>query len=666
MNLREQKMADPPLPTAESSSVSQEECYRGLFEHNHSVMLVIDPEDGRIVDANPAAATYYGWTREELRQKSIGDINTLPSTELRAQIKAIRQGGGPPFLFQHRLADGRVRDVEVSSGPILLNGRPHLFSIVHDVTERQRREEILQSRLFLREVALRHSLEELLRKTLDEAERLTGSRIGFFHFVAEDQTTLLPQVWSTNTLQGICTSVPEGHYPIDQAGVWVDCIRQRRAVIHNDYASLPHRKGLPEGHAPVLRELVVPVMRGERIVAVLGVGNKPRDYGSEDVGTISLLADLAWDITERKRSKKALKELLLKTRASEERLSVTLQSVTDGLVALDGEGRITLINPAAERLLHTTAGEAGGEHARNVIHDAKLLSRCLNLLTNEAGTDTLEMAMFDGQRQENRMIQVRLAALPKTEGKRGGVIATFFDVTRDREVERMKSEFVMTAAHELRTPLTAILGYAELLEEGAKTGLFTGSQRLEFISQILEKGDVLIQIIDDLLDLGRIEGGRPLLLEKSVCEVARLIEGAIDHYRRETRRHCFKMKLTPPDLQVAVDKTRISQVLDNLLTNAIKYSPAGGTILVEGQAVADEIRISVTDEGIGMTREQAERVFEKFYRADASTTAVRGLGLGLCVAKGIVEAHGGQIWVNSAPRQGTTVVFTLPHDIPSA
>ena len=625
-------------------------------------MLVIDPEDGSIVDANPAAATFYGWSREELRQKKIDDINILPSRELRKQIEAILLGGGPPFLFQHRLADGRVRDVEVSSGPIPLNGRPHLFSIVHDVTERQRREEILQSRLFLREFALHHSLEELLRKTLDEAERLTGSRIGFFHFLAEDQTTLLPQVWSTNTLQGICTVVAEGHYPIDQAGVWVDCIHQRRPVIHNDYANLPHRKGLPEGHAPVLREMVVPVMRGERIVAVLGVGNKPEDYGAEDVGTISLLADLAWDITERKRSREALKDLLEKTRASEEHLSVTLRSVTDGLVALDGEGRITLMNPSAERLLHTSAAEAVGEHARKVIRDAELLSRCVMLPTSEANTDSLELAMFDWHRQENRVIQARIATLPKTEGQRGGVIVTFFDVTRDREVERLKSEFVMTAAHELRTPLTAVLGYAELLEEGAKTGLFTASQRLEFISQILEKGDVLIQIIDDLLDLGRIEGGRPLLLEKSVCEVARLIEGAIDHYRRETRLHCFKMKLTPPDLQVKVDKTRISQVLDNLLTNAIKYSPAGGTILVEGQAVADEIWISVTDEGIGMTEEQTERVFEKFYRADVSTTAVRGLGLGLCVAKGIVEAHGGRIWVKSAPQRGTTVVFTLPHD----
>jgi diguanylate cyclase (GGDEF)-like protein/PAS domain S-box-containing protein len=171
-----------------------------------------------------------------------------------------------------------------------------------DITERKRTEALLQVSLRLREYGLRHSLDELLTQTLDEAELLTGSEIGFFHFLETDQKTLWLQDWSTRTLREMCTA--EGkmqHYSVDQAGVWVDCIHERRPVIHNDYASLPHRKGLPEGHAPVKRELVVPIMRGELIVAILGVGNKAVNYDQRDVEAVSRIADIAWDVVAARR-----------------------------------------------------------------------------------------------------------------------------------------------------------------------------------------------------------------------------------------------------------------------------------------------------------------------------------------------------------------------------
>ncbi|MBM4050649.1 MAG: PAS domain S-box protein, partial [Planctomycetes bacterium] len=128
-----------------------------------------------------------------------------------------------------------------------------------------------------------------------------------YHFVEPDQKTLSLQAWSTRTVREFCTAKGKGlHYGVAEAGVWVDCVHQRRPVIHNDYASLPHRKGLPEGHAQVIRELVVPILRGDKIVAILGVGNKPQDYTQEDVETVSFLADVAWEVTEQKRAAEAL------------------------------------------------------------------------------------------------------------------------------------------------------------------------------------------------------------------------------------------------------------------------------------------------------------------------------------------------------------------------
>jgi PAS domain S-box-containing protein len=174
-----------------------------------------------------------------------------------------------------------------------------------EISVRNRTERVITARLHLLEFAATHSLDELLEATLNEAEALTGSSIAFFHFLEADQETLSLQNCSTRTKREL-----EGkglHYDVSAAGVWVDCIRERRPVIHNDSATLPHRKGLPPGHAPVIRELVLPVFRGDSIVAIIGVGNKSHDYTGDDVDAVSFLADLAWEIAERKRAEEALR-----------------------------------------------------------------------------------------------------------------------------------------------------------------------------------------------------------------------------------------------------------------------------------------------------------------------------------------------------------------------
>jgi len=176
--------------------------------------------------------------------------------------------------------------------------------------QREQEERIIRTRLSLLEFAMTHSLDEVLQKTLDEVGDMVESPIGFYHFVEEDQKTLSLQAWSTRTLNEFCKAEGKGmHYAIDQAGVWTDCVLQKRAVIHNDYLSLPHRKGMPEGHAAVIRELVVPIMRGGNVMAILGVGNKPSDYDEEDMNTVSVLADVAWEITRRKKAEEQIKHL---------------------------------------------------------------------------------------------------------------------------------------------------------------------------------------------------------------------------------------------------------------------------------------------------------------------------------------------------------------------
>lgn len=198
--------------------------------------------------------------------------------------------------------------------------------------------DLLQTRFRLAHFALSHSMDELLQATLDEVEGITGSSIGFYHFLGEDQKTLSLQAWSTNTLKNMCgASGKDLHYNVEEAGVWVDCVRKRRPVIHNDYPALTHRKSLPPGHADVVREVVVPVFRGNSIVAILGVGNKPCEYDARDVENVSCLADLAWDLVEKKRAVEALVQ-------SEEQYRSVVENVGVGIAMISSNMEILSLN----------------------------------------------------------------------------------------------------------------------------------------------------------------------------------------------------------------------------------------------------------------------------------------------------------------------------------
>ena len=201
-----------------------------------------------------------------------------------------------------------LKNAQEEMGRLFESAEQSRRELIIAMDERELAGKLHRIRLNLFEYSMSHSLDELLQKTLDEVCELTGSPIGFYHFVENDQKTLTLQSWSTRTIKEFCRAEGKGmHYGIDKAGVWVDCVRERKPVIHNDYASLPHKKGMPEGHAAVIRELVVPIMRSDKIVAILGIGNKPENYTEKDIEIVSYLADIAWEIAEHKRTEKEVR-----------------------------------------------------------------------------------------------------------------------------------------------------------------------------------------------------------------------------------------------------------------------------------------------------------------------------------------------------------------------
>ncbi|HXH64115.1 MAG TPA: GAF domain-containing protein, partial [Mariprofundaceae bacterium] len=240
------------------------------------------------------------------------------------------------FNLEYRIRDAqgnwrwlndRSIDIREASGDTIVTG------LAVDITEQKMHEMLLQARLRLADMAPRLDHRQLMQATLDLAEELTGSDIGFFHFVDEDQETIMLQAWSSHTVEAMCTAEGAGvHYPVSQAGVWADAIRSRKPVIHEDYASLPDRKGMPEGHAAVSRLATVPILRNDKVVAAIGIGNKPQPYDDQDVDFLTQLADLAWDTIDVKKAEIAL--------AHANRALVTLGTVNRELVHATDEVKL--------------------------------------------------------------------------------------------------------------------------------------------------------------------------------------------------------------------------------------------------------------------------------------------------------------------------------------
>lgn len=288
-------------------------------------------KNGNLIEVNQVWLDILGYSDEEVLGKSLENFLHPDSKEnFKKRSLCLKTTGG--------VSDIEFKLVKKDGSTILvsLHGkaekddqgrfkRTHCF--LRDITKSRLDEQIHASRLRLVEFSADHSVDNLLQKCLDEAEMLTHSSIGFFHFLEPDQKTLSLQMWSSNTLEKMCTaSVKVDHYPITRAGVWADCIRERRPVIHNDFKKPAHRKNMPEGHAEVVRELVVPVFRQNKITAVLGMGNKQTGYTEQDVDTAMALGDMAWDLVVRKQAEAALQKSVKKQEEKNTALNVLLEN----------------------------------------------------------------------------------------------------------------------------------------------------------------------------------------------------------------------------------------------------------------------------------------------------------------------------------------------------
>jgi two-component system phosphate regulon sensor histidine kinase PhoR len=342
-------------------------------------------------------------------------------------------------------------------------------------------------------------------------------------------------------------------------------------------------------------------------------------------------------------------------------LQTILKGMVEGVLVVDGRGRILTVNDALRHLLSLSSDvsdkmpleiirNAELEGAiRKAIHDGENIALELDL--DKSGEKTIEVNVVSILPSNKRMDE-------DSEGIRGA-IAVFHDITRLKQLEKIRQDFVANVSHELRTPLTTIKGYAETLLEGA----LKEDRAFQFVQVIKRHTDRLTKIVEDLLMLSKIET-KEFNLKMDVISVRDFIDDIIDFVKNpaEKKKISLSRNEIPSSLAVQADRDYLEQILINLLDNAIKYTPEGGRVTVSAiERDSKDIQFSVEDNGIGIPKEDLSRIFERFYRVDKGRSKeLGGTGLGLSIVKHLVQAHGGRVWVESQIGKGSTFYLTLP------
>ncbi|HLF73706.1 MAG TPA: PAS domain S-box protein [Anaerolineales bacterium] len=544
----------------EKALQASETHYRELADSITDVFFEMDG-NLRYIYWNKASETLTGIQAQDAIGKSMTQI--FGKTDEQTRIEKIYEDilkSHEPKTFEASLGTGTQQHIfEINAYPSTRG----VSVVAKDVTDRKRLETLMQKRFELMEYAGRHSLSELMKRTIDEACEITESQIGFFHFVEADQITIGMETWSTNALE-LCRVAPgDGtHRPVDRAGVWAEAVRQRQPLIQNNYESLPDKKNVPEDHLKVVRELVIPIIRNEKIVAVMGIGNKPGDYTQRDLEIVERFADYAWDVTERKQMEMAI---------ADER------------------------NQLAQRVEERTA---------DLIHANSNLARAL----------------------------------------------------------RVKDEFLANMSHELRTPLNAILGLSESLIEQTAGPLNEKQQK--YVVTISESGHHLLSLINDILDLAKIEAGQ-ITLDINRVDIRSVCQASLRMIKQLAQKKNQEVTLSI-DHHIGLiwaDERRLKQMMVNLLSNAVKFTSEGGQIGLEvhGSEDQNEVVITVWDNGIGMKEQDLSRLFQPFVQLDSGLAREStGTGLGLALVAQMVRLHGGSVRVESRPEQGSRFTIVLP------
>ncbi|MDP3461796.1 MAG: PAS domain S-box protein [Bacteroidales bacterium] len=799
---------------AEEQLIRSEARFRSLFENNHAVMLIINPDDGQIVDANPSAASFYGYNRRQMQHMRINQINILSPEDIKSEMDAALKAERSQFFFKHRLANGTIRDVEVWSGKVELNNKEQLYSIIHDVTESNRIAEALgeseeryrsiyenshdamiildpeslifsnpnmaaiklfgfesakefvgitpiqlspekqsdgqlsdymarqfineaiekggvffewvhmtrqgneftaeillnavpfkgkimlqttlrditavknaqakivqsESRLMSLVSILQHeskNIQEFLDYSLNELISLTESKLGYIYFYDEAKQQFELNTWSKEVMKECEVAEPQTIYCLEKTGLWGEAVRQRKAIIDNDFQqSSPEKKGYPEGHVHLKRFLTIPVIHKGKIVAVAGVANKEKDYDNTDVLQMTLMMDAVWKAVEKLRAEESLRQSEAKYRIITENSSDVIWLYNMALK------KFTFISPSILQLRGYTSEEAMKQEIEESVtkDDYPRIIASINAdlpvfledrdVPGSRKVSVIQQPCKDGslvwvevitQFQFNNHNELEVLGVSRNINERVKMEQELRqNEARLHDLNYTKDKLFSIIAHDLRSPFTSFLGLSELMMSVEMK--FSEQELREMALSLNKTAQSTYNLLENLLEWSRLQRGM-LNPEPQFVMIRQLLNTTTETFQEQIQTKKLEVINQVEEKMVAyADEKMLESVMRNLLSNAIKFTPKGKRITLDAAKTAsNRVRIIVTDTGIGIPDSILPNLFVvDELKSRKGTEGERSSGLGLMLCKEFVELNNGKIWVETAEKQGSSFFVELP------
>lgn len=548
--------------------------------------------------------------------------------------------------------------------------------VVERTSQLQREQQNTETLLrILTEVSSSLDLDRTLNRTLSLLNNATGAEQGTILLLNQEERALNFRA-GYGYVSGQAYSTEPAYTLKIGEGLAGWAVQNREAILVNDLGRDPRWSPAIPAEATHRSGVFIPMMVGEDVIGVLTVFHRRAGFFSSDTLVLSKaiasqvavainnahLYELIRDQAER------LGVMLRKEQEDASRSQAILEAVADGVLVTGKDNRITFVNSSAEKIMSIPQDQLigkpmdalGGMFGKAAATWMETINHWSSSPAFYQNGDTYaEQLELDNE----RIALVHLAPVI-LQNDFLGTVSILRDITREVEVDRLKSEFVATVSHELRTPMTAIKGYVDILTMGAAGAL--NENQMHFLDVVRNNIDRLNTLVSDLLDISRIEAGR-VTLNPKVVDILTIAEDVIEQVLRRSQMENRPMALSLDSVRrlppVIGDGERIRQILGSLVDNAYNYTPVNGTITVSIRALDDEIQVDVKDNGIGILPEDQSRIFERFFRGEHPLVlATPGTGLGLPIVRQLVEMHNGRIWMSSSglPGEGSTFSFTLP------
>lgn len=618
--------------------IEKEQTARAILDLTFEFIGLLSPE-GILLDVNKTALDFEGVASAEVIGKPFWEtpwwsFSKATQAQIKEAIKKAAAGKMVRDTTTHKNKDGKLRTIDFTVKPVFNEAGKIIYLIPEgrDITETKLAEEALkQSEYFFK-----------------ESQRAA--------YIGSYQADFVKGLWESSEVLDEIFGIDRNYVRSIQG--WLDLVAPEDKEMMGRYL----QDEIMTKHQPFNKEYRILRPSDGRKKWVLGLGR----VGLDGEGKAVSLMGTIQDITRKKEDEMKLFLLNQKIFSDKQRMEAILRDMGDAVFVTDNKKEIIMVNRAMENLW--------GMSQREMVR--KSVEEITNLYYESSGKKPVDLIEEVFVRKKQAVPKESLVLHHKSGDKLYldgigspimdvnktlvGTVWVFRDVTKQRETDKMKTDFISLASHQLRTPLTGIKWFVEILQEAGES--ISGEKRFDYIRKIGESNERMITLVNDLIGTSKAESGK-LGKEIGKISVKELVQRAIDEQGRLFLNKKIKilgMDLIPEALELEVDTIQMAQVLGNLLNNAASYSGVGSKIEIKVLTTNKTVTIAVKDEGVGIPVNQQAKMFDKFFRADNVAKTIPGSGLGLYVAKSMVENHGGKIWFESGENEGTTFFVKLP------